>query len=516
MNGPVWLAVFTGLALFLFAMQQLEQSLHGLLGSRALRWLRQATGQPWKAMLAGTAITAVMQSSSLVGLVLLAMVSTGLVSLRGGMAVMLGANLGTTLTGWLVTLGGFELSLGSAGLPLAAFGGLLWVFLPGGRGRNAGLFLFSIGLLLFGLGTMKDAVEGLERYFDPALLHGYPALAWLGAGLILTVLIRSSSATMLIALSALHSGMVGLPEALAVVIGADLGTTNTIVLGAIKGSPVKRQVAAFHVVYNLVADILAFVLLRPVWPSLMHGLGVSDPLYALVMFHSTFNLLGIFLFLPLLPMLERLLRRFEGRHADPDAVFLEPIPEGGAEPALLLAGQGAERLREDIRRRGGSLLGIHSLDTFYGDYALLTDREMRLSAWLSRLERGELSADQAARLQALRNGLSESVHAFKALKDVIDDLLQLRDSGSPELVALAGKIDDYLRRLFSAGERVMLDEAAHHDAMEGLHRAVHDHVEQAREAGVSVLNLAREIDECGRHWLRGRAAWKGLTPSVAT
>ena len=514
MNGPVWLAVFTGLALFLFAMQQLEQSLHGLLGSRALRWLRQATATPWKGALAGTLITAMLQSSSLVGLVLLALVSTGLVSLRGGMAIMLGANLGTTLTGWLVTLVGFQLPLESAALPLAALGGLLWVFLPVGRGRGAGLFLFAIGLLLFGLGTMKGAVEGIGARFDTAWLSGYPAWVWLIAGVLLTAVIQSSSATMLIALSALHGGLVGLPQALAVVIGADLGTTTTLVLGAIKGAPVKRQVAAFHVLYNLITDMLAFLLLRPVWPAVMQGLGVSDPLYALVAFHSTFNFFGIFLFMPLLPAVERLLRRFVGRHADPDAVFLEPIPEGGVEPALMLARQGAQRLREDIRQRGQAVSGVRSLEAFYSDYALLTDREMRLSAWLSRLDRGALSADQEARLQALRDALSESVYAFKALKDVVDDLVLLRDSGSRELVLVAGEIDHYLRGLFVADQDATLDEAAHHRAMEMLHQHVHEHIEEAREAGVSVLNLARGVDECGRHWLRGRAAWNG-SPVVA-
>ncbi|HCI10627.1 MAG TPA: hypothetical protein DFK55_07820, partial [Alcanivorax sp.] len=135
-------------------------------------------------------------------------------ALRHALAIMLGANLGTTVTGWLVTVLGFKLSLGEAGLPLAGLGGLLAIALPEGQ-RSLGRFVFALGLLLLGLDTMKTAVEVVGTRFDLAVLQGLPPIVYLLVGVGLTALIQSSSASMLISLAALNGGLVSLPEALA-------------------------------------------------------------------------------------------------------------------------------------------------------------------------------------------------------------------------------------------------------------------------------------------------------------
>lgn len=200
------LQALAGLGLFLFAMSQLESAARALLAGRAAGWLQQAAGTPVKGVLLGVAVTALMQSSSLVGLLVLA--------LRHALAIMLGANLGTTMTGWLVTVLGFKLSLGEAGLPLAGLGGLLAIALPEGQ-RSLGRFVFALGLLLLGLDTMKTAVEVVGTRFDLAVLQGLPPIVYLLVGVGLTALIQSSSASMLISLAALNGGLVSLPEALA-------------------------------------------------------------------------------------------------------------------------------------------------------------------------------------------------------------------------------------------------------------------------------------------------------------
>ena len=208
------LQALAGLGLFLFAMSQLESAARALLAGRAAGWLQQAAGTPVKGVLLGVAVTALMQSSSLVGLLVLALVTVRVLALRHALAIMLGANLGTTMTGWLVTVLGFKLSLGEAGLPLAGLGGLLAIALPEGQ-RSLGRFVFALGLLLLGLDTMKTAVEVVGTRFDLAVLQGLPPIVYLLVGVGLTALIQSSSASMLISLAALNGGLVSLPEALA-------------------------------------------------------------------------------------------------------------------------------------------------------------------------------------------------------------------------------------------------------------------------------------------------------------
>lgn len=491
-----------GLGLFLFAMSQLESAARTLLAGRAAGWLQQAAGTPAKGVLLGVAVTALMQSSSLVGLLVLALVTVRVLALRHAMAIMLGANLGTTMTGWLVTVLGFKLSLGEAGLPLAGLGGLLAIALPEER-RPLGRFVFSLGLLLLGLETMKVAVEVVGARFDLAVLQGLPPIVYLLAGVGLTALIQSSSASMLISLAALNGGLVSLPEALAFMIGADLGTTSTLLLGAVKGAAAKRRVAVFHLLYNVATALLAFLVLLPLWPGLLAALGWDDPLLGLVAFHSTFNLLGLFLFLPWLASLERWLVRWVGRRArDPDP--FEDVDPKAVEPALLVVEQSVTRLGETIRRRCLDWPDRGALAAFYRDYEAITDREMRMTAYLNRVGQQPLDAGQTARLQRVRQRLSEWVYACKAIKDVVDDLALLHDSRVPGLVALDAALHDGLA--VALRDHAPLDEGAHGRSVARLTRQAYQEVEAARAEGISVLNLVREIDACGRHWIRGARA----------
>lgn len=498
------LTMVAGLGLFLFAMQQIEQAVQALFGEKAAGWLRAGTSTTLRGVVVGALITAVMQSSSLVGLLVLAFVSAGILPLRQAIAVMLGANLGTTITGWLVALLGFKLSLSGISLPLAGAGGLAWVLLPKGFWRAAGLFLFAFGLLIFGLDTMKQAVEGVGQRFDLAWLQGYPLILYLFAGAVLTAIIQSSSAAMLITLSALHGGLVGLPEALALVIGADLGTTSTLLLGALKGSLSKKQVAAFHVLYNVATALVAFVLVMPLWPWLMTKLGIHDPLYSLVAFHSGFNLLGIVIFMPFLGWFEKAIRRFIGKR-DGGGVFTDIAPNSG-EPALLVLDQHADNLVETIRQLCQRPLSSGTLEAFYHRYEAITDQELVMADYANRVAQEALSASQSERLGLLRSRVREAVYALKSVKDVVDDMAAMARSNDPGLRALDGHIRRYLETLY--GEATV-NVQNHACAMERLLVEAYGLVRPAREQGISVLNLAREIDESGRHWLRSRAADRG-------
>ncbi len=502
------LTMIAGLGLFLFAMQLVEQAVQTLFSEKASQWLQRSTNTTLKGVVAGGLITAVMQSSSLVGLLVLAFVSVGILPLRHAMAVMLGANLGTTVTGWLVTLLGFKLSLSTVSLPLAGAGALCYVLLPKGMWRSAGLFLLAFGLLIFGLDTMKVAVEGVGQRFDVSWLQGYPPVLYLMAGVLLTAIIQSSSAAMLITLSALNGGLIALPEALALVIGADLGTTSTLLLGAIKGSVQKKQVAAFHVLYNVGTALLAFLLVMPVWPQVSGWLGIDDPLYGLVAFHTGFNLIGIVVFAPLLGVMERAIEAHIGKRGHHD-LFADISPQS-VEPALLVLARETGILIDRVRDYCRNPLQGRSLSRFFEEYSQVTDLEMQLADYANRLAQQPMTEGQEQRLQRLRARVREAVYALKALKDVADDLALLTESHDPGLQGFSEQILRALDRLYQAPPCADLA-AQHRQAMEQLQREAYSLVADARMRGISVLNLAREVDESGRHWLRSLAVMDDAT-----
>ena len=251
-----------GLSIFLFGMMQLERSVESLSSRWMKQWLANTTGHRFSSVFAGTTITALVQSSSMVSLVVLAFASAGIMPLFNAIGVLLGANLGTTFTGWLVAMLGFKLDLQVVALPTIGLGGLLQVF--GERRektRAAGAALFGLGLMLFGLGLIKAVVGGVAEYGDLHLMLGMNPLGYVVIGVLLATVIQSSSASMLVALTALSSGIINFPSAAAIVIGADLGTTSTTVLGSLKGSPIKRQLALAHVLFNVVVAVYVVSLL---------------------------------------------------------------------------------------------------------------------------------------------------------------------------------------------------------------------------------------------------------------
>ncbi|MCG8537698.1 MAG: Na/Pi symporter [Pseudomonadales bacterium] len=294
MDTHSFIAFFSGLGLFLFGMMLLEKGIKSLSSESFRLFLRKTTSNPVSALVGGTLTTMVVQSSSMVGLMMMAFVGAGVIPLANGVGVVLGANLGTTFTGWVVTTLGFKLKLFEYAMPLMGLGAFWIVILNNQpRWKAWGNLILGLGLLLFGLDAMKTSMEQVAASFDIQMLQGYPAIVYLLVGVAFTAVIQSSSAAMIITLSALSAGIVDLPSAAALVIGADLGTTSTLALGGIGASAIKKQLALAHVLINVVTATQAFVLLG-FYLSLVEGvLGANDPLYSLVAVHSLFNLIGM-------------------------------------------------------------------------------------------------------------------------------------------------------------------------------------------------------------------------------
>ena len=327
---------FTGLGLFLLGMVMLEQGLRGTTSRSLTNYLREQTKSPVRGVITGTFATAILQSSSLVGLIVLAFVGAGILRLRNALGVIFGSNLGTTFTGWVVAAIGFKLDLIEFSQPMLVLGAMGTVFLAKDkRPYFYSNILLGIGLLLMGLGEMKAGFASLAENVDVSIFHGHSLIVYLLAGALFTAVIQSSSASMMIVLSALHADIITLHAAAAIVIGADLGTTSTVLLGALKGTIAKKRVAMSHFIFNFITDLLAFLCLPALLYVITHVVVVEDPLYSLVAFHSLFNLLGIIIFVPFVDQFIRLLKWFIGDKPEKSACeFISKVPADITDAAI--------------------------------------------------------------------------------------------------------------------------------------------------------------------------------------
>lgn len=448
----------SGLGLFLFGMHQLEQSLKLLAGRPFKKFIREHTAHPLKSVLVGALSTAALQSSSVVSLIVLAFVGTGIISLASAIGIVFGSNLGTTATGWIVATVGFKLDIEVISLPLITIGGLGAVWSTVGT-RRAGFshLIVGFGLMLMGLDFMKSGAINLSALFDPAALIDYPPIVFLLAGFLTTAVIQSSSATIMITLSALYAGVIPLDSAAAVAIGADLGTTITALLGALAGAVDKKRVAIALTIFNVVTDSIAFILLRPILRLVTEFAGITDSLFALVAFHSLFNLIGIILFLPTIGLMSR---ELGGLFSAADESRLLRIGKSD----LAVPEAAVENLRRETFRlidQAAALnqisLNLPPIRSFYDSeadregievfraganhdtsYAHIKQLEGEILTYALRLQEERLEPAESAHLGQVILAVRNAVHAAKSLKDTHQDLDSFRES-----------VDDGLNAWFS-------------------------------------------------------------------
>jgi phosphate:Na+ symporter len=434
-----------GLGLFLFGISLLEEGLKTLAGRPFKLFMRKHTDRPLKAILAGLLATAVLQSSSVVTLLLLALVGAGIIELTSALGIVIGANLGTTFTGWVVTVVGFKADIEAWVMPLVAAGALLYVFTRGRYSRLAswGQALLGFGLLLLGLVMLKDAMSGLAEQVDLVAYARYGTVPFALAGFVFTAIIQSSSATMVITLAALNSGVLELQSAAALVIGADLGTTTTAILGGLGGTAVKKQVALGQFLFNLVTDLTALAVL----PWLLHGVSWlvgADPLLALVAFHSSFNVLGILLFLPFLGAFARFLQQrihgaddlpagFEGL-ADLDPRFPAAavlVIEHATRNFLLKTCALNRHSMRVVGPEPGLRAQVVGERAFLDRYAEYKQLQGQIIQALLKVQQARLGAELADEFRSLQRCLQNAGHSAKELRDVERDFRAMESAADP-------------------------------------------------------------------------------------
>ncbi|MGE0797468.1 MAG: Na/Pi symporter [Lautropia sp.] len=336
--SPAWLKPCAGLALFLFGMQCLEDGLRALAGSRLEQLIGRGTDTPRKGLLFGIGATMALQSSTLVSLLTIAFVSTGLLSLAGALPILFGANLGATSGIWLLALAGQNFSLAPATLPLLVAGVLAGVF--GSRAKAAGRVVLGVAFIFLGIDWLKQGFEALNDGFDLSRLTvgGVSGQTlFTGIGLLMTVVLQSSHAALMLTLAALASNQIDLHQGLAIAIGANVGSSvSTAVVGMLGSDRGGRRLALAHVLFNGVTAAVASLLLAPLaWlvqaVFTPFGLGANS-LLQLALFHTLFNGMGVALFWPWQARLASWLTRWLPDRPEPAVLIAPEAGDAGKTP----------------------------------------------------------------------------------------------------------------------------------------------------------------------------------------
>ena len=308
------LSALGGLGLFLFGMRSMTSGLRSLAGDRLHRWLARITRTPVSGAATGALTTAVIQSSSATTVTVVGFVAAGLLTFPQALGVIFGANLGTTITGWMVALVGFKLQLGSLLLPLI-FVGVMLRFFASGRIARAGFAIAGFALIFVGIDLLQQAAAQYSDFVDMDLLpaDNLPGrLKLLLLGIVITIITQSSSAGVATALVAINAGAINFEQAAALVIGMDVGTTVTAAMATIGGSAGSKRTGFSHVIYNFFTAVGALILITPfvyLWEATVDARILGNPEIALVAFHSSFNFLGALLVLPFTPQFASMMQK---------------------------------------------------------------------------------------------------------------------------------------------------------------------------------------------------------------
>lgn len=468
----------SGLGLFQVGMLWLEQALRALSSNSFRRVLRITTRHRLAAITSGVFVTMLVQSSTMVGLMSMALAGAGVIPLYNAIGVMLGANLGTTFTGWVVATLGFKLDFGTYSMTLMGLGGLVMVLFNQRERINAwGQMLVGVGCLLLGLSLMKQNMMGLAEHFDLAWIREYHSFMFLLVAMVMTALMQASSATVMIALAALNSGIIDFEDAAAMVIGADVGTTFTLVLGALKGSPIKKQLAAAQFVFNVCTGLLAYLLLFPFARQLVALAGVTDPLYALVAFHSLFNAIGILLMVPIMPWYARQMEKHFRRDDEDVRQYINNVPPRMTQDAITaIAKETCRLLHQTIAINLRNLkIDPHSLTlshqaeddlqslfppniTYNDSYAAVKKLEGEILAYAGVVQAQAINTTQSQRILQLLSAVRHGVYSAKSLKDIRENLAAFRHADSASVETLYAELTQQ-QKAFYTRLHTLLDHA---------------------------------------------------------
>ena len=303
--SPDFKEISAGVAIFLFGMLSLEEGFKAFSGGTLERILQRSTDKLYKSIGFGFVTTAIMQSSSLVSVLTISFIGAGLIGLTQGIGIILGANIGTTTGAWLMAGFGLKVKISAYAMPMLVFGVIL-IFQKSKSLKGIGYILTGLGFLFLGIHYMKDGFEAFKDSIDLAsfAVDGFRGLMiFIGIGVLATVVMQSSHATIVLILAALSVNQITYENALALTIGANIGTTITAVIGSLSSNIDGKRLAGAHFIFNIVTATIAVLLMNQmivIVDTISSFLGIANDNHTLklAVFDSLFKIMGVLMFVP--------------------------------------------------------------------------------------------------------------------------------------------------------------------------------------------------------------------------
>ena len=473
------LSVLGGLAMFLYGMALMSEGLQKSAGDRLRSFMAKMTSNAPKRILTGTLVTALVQSSSATTIMVVSFVNAGLLTLGNAIGVIMGANIGTTLTAWVTSLG-FSVNIALFAVPMMAFGFILHSMKKSSL-KNIGQFLMGFAVMYVGLTFMKDCANAVLGEYETQMMGFFGSingfgfgsiLLFLVAGAVLTIVLQASSATMAITMLLAASGLIGFELAVAMVLGENIGTTITANIAAAVANTSAKRAARAHTIFNIVGVIWVLILFGPIVAlicKIMTALGFADPmtvdmaglnaaltsakaapgatpesiavaedafleaknamLYGIAMLHTLFNVTNTLVLIWFTPLIEKAVIWLTKEPKGETEVFRLKYISGGplstAELSIAEAQQEIVHFAEICRNGFGYIRqAVNEQDTEKFDtlneklikYEEITDRiEFEIATYLNEVSKNEIS--------------DEAADEIKAMYKIIGEMESLGDSG---------------------------------------------------------------------------------------
>ena len=462
------LSVLGGLAMFLYGMALMSEGLQKSAGDRLRAFMAKMTSNAFKRVLTGTVVTCLVQSSSATTIMVVSFVNAGLLTLGNAIGVIMGANIGTTLTAWITSLG-FSVNIALFAVPMMAFGYLMHCSKKASL-KNIGQFMMGFAVMYVGLTFMKDCSNeilgnyqtGMMNFFGSINGFGFGSvLLFLIAGAVLTIVLQASSATMAITMLLAASGLIDFKLAVAMVLGENIGTTITANIAAAVANTSAKRAARAHTIFNLIGVIWVLCLFRPIVNLIcivMESLGFYDPmeashqleliaggsveagtatievyknslLYGIAMLHTLFNVTNTLVLIWFTPLIEKavvwLVKEPKGETEVFRLKYISGGPLSTAELSISEARQEIIHFAEICRNGFGYVRqAVNEQDPEKFDaindklikYEEITDRiEYEIATYLNEVSKNEIS--------------QEATEQIKAMYKIIGEMESLGDSG---------------------------------------------------------------------------------------
>ena len=515
------LQVFTligALGMFLYGMTLMSEGLQKTAGDKLRSFLAQMTSNRFKRVLTGLGVTALVQSSSATTIMVVSFVNAGLLTLGNAIGVIMGANIGTTLTAWVTALG-FSVDISVFSVPLMALGFILHASKKQ-KNKSIGEFVVGFAIMFLGLSFMKSSAGALLSNKDAMLAFFahftgfgfWSEIIFLLAGTILTIVLQASSATMAITMLLTTSGLIDFPLACAMVLGENIGTTITANMAASVGNTSAKRTARAHTVFNVFGVIWVLVIFGPflnLVGLVMETLGFSNPLtvdltspdaetsllYGISMLHTLFNITNTLILIWFTPLIEKVVV-WMVKSPKGEEVFRLKYISGGplstAELSLDAAQQEVVHFAE-ICRNGFSYLRqavneqnpekFDALNEKLIKYEEITDRiEFEIAAYINEVSKNEIS--------------EEATQKIKSIYKIVKEMESLGDSGEA-----IGRILKRKNAHGKAFDKSLLDRL--NKMMDLVQKAYDAMVANLRNPELTdisnAVNAEYNIDECRRH-----------------